>query len=462
MNKVLKRSGGLILVLMTALLLWSGQAQAVVDGVEGTTFNLVAKQDHISSPDGDSILMWGYANGAASRMQYPGPTMIVNEGDTITVTLTNDLPPEHAQNVSIVFPGHVVTATGGVAGTLTREAGYAGNPGGDPTTVTYTFVATHPGTYLYRSGTRPDLQVEMGLVGAIIVRPIGTTPPVETRNFSPPFKLAYNHAETAYHYEYLYLVTEVDLNIHRLVEFGRIDEVDTTTWFPVHWFVNGRAFPDILQPPGVPWFPTQPYNILPRTHPYEKVLIRVVQAGRQLHPMHYHGQDFDVIAVDGRLLSTNPAGGPTGPGPDLAWKASTFNFTPGQTADLLWEWTGENLGWDVYGHAPGGPAEGEPILTGYEFEGDHAVPFPVILAGRDDLAFGQFWSGSPFLGASGDLPPDHPGLNTGGGYLFPWHSHSEKELTSNDVFPAGLLTFVVLEHPSVCILPSQPGCLPTP
>jgi hypothetical protein len=255
-------------------------------------------------------------------------------------------------------------------------------------------------------------------------------------------------------------VTEVDINIHRLVEFGRIDEVDTTTWFPVHWFVNGRAFPDILQPPFVPWFPTQPYNILPRTHPFEKVLIRVVQAGRQLHPMHYHGQDFSVIAADGRLLSTNPAGGPTGPGPDLAWKASTINFTPGQTADLIWEWgPGSDLGWDVYGHAPT-----DPYATGYEVEDpgndDHGEPFPVILAQRDDLAFGQFWSGSPFLGGTGDLPPDHPGLNTAGGYLFPWHSHSEKELTSNDVFPAGLLTFVILEPLTVCILPNTTGCSP--
>jgi hypothetical protein len=251
----------------------------------------------------------------------------------------------------------------------------------------------------------------------------------------------------------------VDINIHRLVEFGRIDEVDTTTWFPVHWFVNGRAFPDILQPPGVPWFPTQPYNILPQTHPFETVLIRVVEAGRQLHPMHYHGQDFSAIAVDGRLLSTNPDGGPAGPGPDLAWKASTINFTPGQTADMIWKWTGANLGWDAYGHAPG-----DPYLTGYEVEDpgndDHGKPFPVILAQRDDLAFGQFWSGSPFLGTLGDLPPDHPGLNPGGSYLFPWHSHSEKELTSNDVFPAGLLTFVILEPPNVCILPNALGCLP--
>ena len=152
MNKAIKRRGGLLMTLMTVLLLWAVQAQAVIDGISGTpgtpTFNLVAKQDFISAPDGDSILMWGYADGA-NRMQYPGPTLIVNEGDMVTVTLVNQLPPAHVQNVSIVFPGQVVTATGGTAGMLTQEA-----PPGGSIFVTYQFEATHPGTYIYRLEAR--------------------------------------------------------------------------------------------------------------------------------------------------------------------------------------------------------------------------------------------------------------------------------------------------------------------
>ncbi len=442
MNKMIKRKGGLLIGLMTVLLLCGVQAQAVVDGIEGTTFNLVAKQDHISTPDGDSVLMWGYAEGD-KRMQYPGPTLIVNQGAMVEVTLINQLPAAHGQNVSIVFPGQVVKATGGVPGMLTREAA----PGGTDI-VTYRFEATHPGTYLYRSGTRPDLQTEMGLLGALIVRP--AMPSIDDgRLYTDQIHYAYNHEGTAYHHEYLYLVTDVDINIHRLVEQGLIDQVDTTTFFPVHWFVNGRAFPDLLQMPYSIFFPTQPYNCVPRTHPFEKVLIRVIGGGRQLHPMHYHGADFSVIAVDGRMLSSD--GGAAGP--DLAWKASTINFTPGQTADFIWEWTGADIGWDAYGHAPGPIPAGLPdyLAEGYEDPAGHGEPFPVILAERDDLAFGQFWSGSPWLGASGDLPPDHPGLNSGGAYLFPWHSHSEKELTSNNVFPGGALTFVILEAPTTPI-----------
>ena len=52
-------------------------------------------------------------------------------------------------------------------------------------TVTYTFTASQPGTYLYESGTNPHKQVHMGLYGALVVRPTGT-------GFGPNF--AYNDA----------------------------------------------------------------------------------------------------------------------------------------------------------------------------------------------------------------------------------------------------------------------------
>ena len=75
-------------------------AWAVIDGITGPAFNLTARADYISTADGNSIYNWGYANGAGA-MQYPGPTLIVNQGDTVTVNLTNTLPVP----VSIVFPG---------------------------------------------------------------------------------------------------------------------------------------------------------------------------------------------------------------------------------------------------------------------------------------------------------------------------------------------------------------------
>jgi FtsP/CotA-like multicopper oxidase with cupredoxin domain len=400
-------------------------SMAGIEGVSGTTFNLVAEPGYILTSDGDSFLMWGYGL-AGSGMQYPGPTMIVNQGDVITVNLINNLPAA-AGNVSIVFPGHQVTATGGAQGLLTQEA-----PPDGTTQVGYTFTAAQPGTYLYRSGTRPDLQVEMGLVGAIIVRPTGYD---QTTN-----KIAYNHPDSAFDREMLYVITEMDPRIHRHVEFGQWNQIDTTDYFATNWFINGRNWPDVIAENYVPWLPTQPYNCLGRMHPGEKVLIRMIGGGVDEHPMHFHGNDFETIAMDGRLLSSGP-----GNGPDLAFQSTTMQSVPGKTVDMIWTWNAAELGWDIYGHAPG-----DPLEPG-EYAPDHGKPFPVLLPTRDSLTFGPFYSGSPFLGGAGNLAPGDPGLNATGGYFYMWHSHTEKELTSNDIWPGGLVSFMIVEHPAVLL-----------
>ena len=420
-------------------------AHARIAGISGTAasgarvFNLAASTGYIVTSDGDSFMMWLYQSTdltgpdhPVNGPQYPGPTLIINEGDTVTVNLTNNL----SVATSIVFPGHQVSASGGSQGPLAREAA----PG---ETVTYNFTADHAGTYLYRSGTRPDFQVEMGLVGAVIVRPAG---------FSTASPRAYDHADTAYDREFLYLITEMDPTLHRRVEQGQA--VDTTAYFPTNWFINGRNFPDNMTQDFVPWLPTQPYNSQPRMHPGEKVLIRLIGAGVDLHPMHLHGNDFDTIAMDGRLLASSPTSGP-----DLAWKATTIRTVPGQTADVVWTWTGEKLGWDIYGDQPhdciDGDGDGFDDAT-FEYCADHGVPFPVILPNRDSLTYGQFYSGSPFLGGTGNLAPGDAGLNATAGYFYMWHSHTEKELTSNDIWPGGLVSFMIVEHPAVVIDPQKP------
>jgi FtsP/CotA-like multicopper oxidase with cupredoxin domain len=428
-------------------LLLSAAAWAAIPGVSGPNFSFTAKSGHISVGDPDSLIFWGYANGA-DPVQYPGPTMIVTEDQPVTVTLTNEL----ATPVSIVFQGQVVEAIGGVPGLLTREALDADDPATvvNESTVTYTFTPTEPGTYLYHSGTRPDLQVEMGLVGALIVRPA---------NFDAQNPTAYGTPATAYDQEYLFLLTEMDKRVHDLIETGRIRQVDTSDFFPVHWFINGRSSPDTLAPAGRGLFPNQPYDSLVTMNPGERLLLRFVGAGRDLHPFHLHGNNFFILARDGRLLESTP--GATipmeiGTVPNLAVSDFTITVLPGMTADGIFTWTGRGLGWDIYGvndppshDCTPGPDGLDPVTR--EYCADHNKPFPVTLPDLKDLTFGQFYSGSPFLGASGSLPPGEGGFNPNAGFFYMWHSHSEKELTSNDIFPGGMMTFLVIENPAVVI-----------
>jgi FtsP/CotA-like multicopper oxidase with cupredoxin domain len=407
-------------------------APAVIDGVEGTSFTLAARPDYISLPDGGSLLVWGYGDGA--RAQYPGPTLIVDEGDQVTVTLTSELTADGSDvATSIVFPGQVgVTASGGSEGLLTRESTGPGDP------VSYTFIAHEPGTYMYHSGTRPDLQVEMGLVGALIVRP------------GKGEDHAYNHPDTEFDHEYLFMLTEMDPNIHHLVAEGRLDEVDTTERYPVYWFVNGRAAPDTLAPANAAWLPTQPYNALVRARPGERVLMRLIGAGSDLHPFHFHGNNAAMIARDGRLRSSG-----LGAGPDLAYSDFTFTVVPGGTYDAIFSWTGEKLGWDIYDSTTNHECtdtDGDDFDdTTYEYCPDHGKPFPVELPEKQQLAFGGFYSGSPFLGSEGSLPPGEGGMNPYSGFFYMWHSHLEKEMTNFNVFPGGMMTMMVVEPPGTPI-----------
>lgn len=402
-------------------------AHAGIDGVRGTSFDLTASAGYVSLPDGGSVYAWGYTTGA--QMQLPGPTLIVTEGATVTITLTNELPAA-AGPVSIVFPGNPVTATtGGVPGALAREAA----PGGS---VTYTFTAEQPGTYQYHSGTRPDLQVEMGLYGALIVEP--ATPAAGCT------QSAYDHSGTCFDREYLFLLSEIDLDVHRAAEAAAAGPGPITLgagqYRSEYWLLNGRAAPDTLTAAGDGLLPTQPYNCLPRMHPGEKVLLRVVGAGRELHPFHTHGNHARVLARDGRLLVSEA---------DPSALAGPLLFTipsvPGQTTDAIFQWTGQDLGWDIYGHAPG------DALQPNEYAPDHGKPLPVTLPETTSLAYGGYYSGSPYLGALGSLPPGEGGLNPDAGYTYMWHSHTERELVNNDIFPGGMMTMMIIEAPWVPI-----------
>ena len=414
-----------------------GVAWAAVSGITGPTFDLTAKVDYISTGDGNSLMNWGYADGNGT-MQYPGPTLIVNQGDTVTVNLTNNLPV----TVSIVFPGQSnVSTTGGTPGLLTAEA--APN-----TSVSYSFVATNPGTYMYHSGTNAAVQVEMGLFGALIVR--SGTP-----------NQAYNHVNTTYDREFLFVLSEMDKRVHEQIATMSITNqvndtttraIDMTNYHATLWFINGRNAPDSLFADGAPWLPTQPYGSMVRIHPGDRTLIRLIGGGRDLHPFHTHGQHALQIAQNGRLLQSAP-----GMGPDLARLDYTLRTVPGETYDAIYTWTGKDLGWDIYGtDADGHPHTCTPDVNGYdtttrEWCADHNKPIPVSLPQQQDLAFGGFWSGSPYMGVFGALPPGEGGLNPNAGFTFMWHSHNEVELTNDDIFPGGLMTMCIVEPTSVSL-----------
>lgn len=444
----------LLAALLVSALAISPAAEAAVKGITGSSFNLSAKAGYVSVADGGSIYSWGYTD-TSGNMQLPGPTLILTEGVAVTITLHNGLP-KAAGNVSMVFMGQTVTASGGVTGELTNEA----VNGGD---VSYTFTPSKPGTYQYHSGTRSDLQVEMGLYGAIIVRPASVPASCGTMyGDALESGAAYNHPDACYDREFLFVTSSIDYQLHKTVEqqstgAGPIILPPDAFESSEYWLLNGRVGPDTMAVDGTDTLPHQPYGALAHMHPGEKILMRVVGGGREMHPFHHHGNHARVLARDGNMLlnSANHLAGP---------KVFTIASMPGTTTDAIFEWTGKDMGWDIYGHTAGDGTSCTPDANGYntavgpgaanfmEYCADHNKPLPVALPSFNNMAFGGFFSGSPYLGdVNSTLPPGEGGLNPGYGFGFMWHSHTERELVNNDVFPGGLMTMMIVEAPFVAI-----------
>jgi FtsP/CotA-like multicopper oxidase with cupredoxin domain len=506
-------------ILAAAAALFTATAQAAVPGVQGPKFSLAASEAYTTQPDGQLIYSWGYGcTGTATMlpgsitsascpvMQIPGPTLIVTEGTAVTVTLINNLPVI-AGNTSILFPGFAVTATASATQPATCSAPTAPAPQGLLTveaapgcSVDYTFTPNSPGTRAYYSGTQADLQIEMGMYGAVVVlpsNPIAASVCKTNPNGGGQFALstsAYDAATPApasaplpnscYDREYLFQLAEVDPRIHAAADqqahcsaANSLTPCPTSLSVPIepyrarYFLINGRSMPDDMDANFAPPYPHQPYNGNPHMHPGDQVLLRVIGQGRAQHPLHEHGNHVRILGRDGNMLvsQTNSA---ALAGPLLF----TTTTTPGVAMDGIFYWSGRGLNWDVYDHTPGDGTVCIPDANGYytsvpaaknyyEWCADHDKPLetsaggPATLPDPLVLTNGLWYGGSAYLGPDATaksegptpLPPSSSPQNAGAGFAFMWHSHNEREITTNDIFPGGMMMMMIVDAPYVTI-----------
>jgi FtsP/CotA-like multicopper oxidase with cupredoxin domain len=248
--------------------------------ITGTTAacDLWAKPGTIALPGAAApVPIWGFAGSDAAPATLPGPVLMVDQGDTVTITIHNGL----ASALALALPT--------VSGLAVDTAGAA--PGG---TKAYTFTASRPGTYLYEAGHTADgaRQVAMGLVGALVVR----APAVGGR------PSAYGDAGSAYDDEDVLVLTEVDPALN-----ANPTGFDLRTFNPTYRLINGKAFPE---------------TDAVATDVNRTVLLRYIDAGLISHPMTVLGLDQTVIGRDSRP-GTYPEG------------AVTIPLQPGQVVDAL-------------------------------------------------------------------------------------------------------------------------------
>lgn len=256
---------------------------------------LRAESFSVTLPDGVSVPMWGYAQCTANfagcgAPSAPGPELVIAPGDTtgLTVHLRNTLP----EPSSLVINGQITVMTpvwtDGTSGprtnpaqrvrSFTHEA--AARVGGLDGNATYTWPTIKPGTYLYQSGTHPQVQVQMGLYGAMISD--GTT-------VGQSSGVVYDKALTL-------LFSEIDPVLHTAVANGTYGfdadgnplggPTSTLNYKPAYFLINGKTFN-----PADPALATYTAG--------ERVLTRFLNAGlRTRVPMISNGH-LSVIAEDG-------------------------------------------------------------------------------------------------------------------------------------------------------------------
>jgi hypothetical protein len=185
--------------------------------------------------------------------------------------------------------------------------------------------------------------------------------------------------------------------------------------------------------------------------------------------------------------------------------------TPGDAFDGIFYFTGRGLNWDPFGHHPGDTSDplasltctpdvngyntGDPTALNYfEWCQDHnkpveVAPFgdvagggPATLPDPNVFTNGQWYGGTPYLGPDASLrasmptcaanpygTPNPPNANcttllpsntqanpaNERGWAFMWHSHNEREITTNNVFPGGMLMMLLVDSREFVIDESQ-------
>lgn len=421
------------------------------------TFSLTTRTGYILTPDANTVYMWGLSEGS-NPFQHPSPVLCTNEGETITIIVHNNL----REDISLIFPGQDnVLADGAPAqpqfdggGVLTSLTNVAPAGGGS---VTYSFVATHPGTFAYESGTNPDVQVPLGLFGALIVRPLAGEFFVYNDSALPAGQNSeFNHGklddmgDLVASGENLMLQSEVDPALSLAAEkfqeqgIGTSVNYNMNNYHPRYWLLNGRGLPDTIAPNFASWLPSQPYGALAVTEPNDGMyndgtgwvpnpgamnplyyLERFLNLSSQPLPFHPHGKNALVIGRDAQ-----PVRGPLGE--DLSFERFALVAGPGQTYDALFHWHNR----EVY----------DPVTN----------PIPVDDPGWQNLQYGPHYSGSPYLGQMGDMPPGFTTHNQCGEYYIITHNHALFQLTSWGVPMTGPGTFMRVNPPGGCAPMAMP------
>jgi FtsP/CotA-like multicopper oxidase with cupredoxin domain len=193
---------------------------------------------------------------------------------------------------------------------------------------TYYYRPHDPGTYMYHCHFEDVEHVQMGMTGMVYVRP--------SRNTTTQ-KFAYDHDATEYKREFSIMLTELWAEAH--FRDAHIQTTDWTDYKPSFWLMNGRAYPDTLEPNYDPMVDApdaspsgmslqyNPISSLVKCNEGDKVLLRIANLGYEHHAMTLDGIPMTVVAKDASALVDLHH--------DLTYETNTVEVGPGESRDVI-------------------------------------------------------------------------------------------------------------------------------
>ena len=297
-------------------LLVAGASQAMAASV-----TLCAEPYTQALPGVPAVPMWGYRQvlavadcdaNAGVGTASPGPVITVPAGDTtLAITLVNKLTVP----TSIVLAGQALPGDGGapvmapdVVGPTCVPSAAAAASATDPnnpqncrvrsftgeTAVgasrTYTFANLKLGTYLYQSGTHPQVQIQMGLFGmakqdATLAGSTG--------------RLLYANANAGFEVDVPVVLSEIDTEQHARIA-STLGSATPSTWkaggnstlnyAPRFFLINGKVF-DSFNPAASDLAVSAPAG--------SRIVLRLANAGLQSRSLMLNSGTWKLLTEDG-------------------------------------------------------------------------------------------------------------------------------------------------------------------
>lgn len=304
---------------------------------DGRQMYIFGFEDVTGTPAGQVVLNLARAN-------FNAPTLELQEGDKFYLTLTNvgmvarpDLFDAH----SVHFHGFANQASifDGVP-----EPSITPNMG---SSITYFYNLTEPGTYMYHCHFEATEHIEMGMQGQLFIKPKqdGTFKTYNGRTYS---KFVYNDGDGSTGYDKVATLQltafdtvthEADLNIQP-IPFN-----DIKTVYPM---INGRGYPDSVNPGALPSTQFDPYTA-GTTYQSQKntslvTLNRATEGTRLLLRLSNLGVvDYYTVTALGLPMKVVGGGarhlrGPTGK--DLYYDTSSVTLGGGESVEVMIDTTG--------------------------------------------------------------------------------------------------------------------------